>query len=154
MYVFFVIHCFAQHKIDSHNFTLTWMWMDVKHLHLTQNTNKFHYEICFYMECKSKTICTHNSKNISILYIKATVFVCVGSGWKILPIIARSLSSFPRCNFPRCNWLQRKKKSGVVWFFEAKDLVDQKKIFRPWTDQNHFFFFFFFVLTKTTFFFF
>ncbi len=32
-----------------------------------------------------------------------------------------------RCNFPRCNWLQRKKKSGVVWFFEAKDLVDQKK---------------------------
>jgi hypothetical protein len=31
-----------------------------------------------------------------------------------------------------------------------KDLVDQKKIFRPWTAQN----LFFFVLTKTTFFFF
>jgi hypothetical protein len=30
-------------------------------------------------------------------------------------------------NFPRCNWFQRKKKSGAIWFFEAKDLVDQKK---------------------------
>jgi hypothetical protein len=47
-------------------------------------------------------------------------------------------------NFPRCNWLQRKKKSGAVWFFEAKDLVDQPRIF----------FFFFLVLTKITFFFF
>ncbi len=52
------------------------------------------------------------------------VFVCVGSAWKILPVTARSLWSFPRCNFPRCNWFHRKKKSGVVWFFEAKDLVD------------------------------
>jgi len=33
---------------------------------------------------------------------KATmvVFVCVGSAWKILPITARSLWSFPRCNSP------------------------------------------------------
>ncbi len=28
---------------------------------------------------------------IIILYIKATVFVCVGSAWKILPVTARSL---------------------------------------------------------------
>jgi len=64
-----------------------------------------------------------------ILYIKATVMVSVfvGSAWKILLVTARSLWSFPRCNFPRCNWHQRKKKLGAVWFFEAKDLVDQKK---------------------------
>jgi hypothetical protein len=36
-------------------------------------------------------------------------------------------SYFSRCNFPRCNWLQTKKKSRAVWFFEAKDLIDQKK---------------------------
>jgi hypothetical protein len=53
------------------------------------------------------------------------VSICVGSAWKIFPVTARSLWSFPRCNFPRCNWLQREKK---VWFFEAKDLgEDQKK---------------------------
>jgi len=35
-----------------------------------------------------------------ILYIKATmvVSVCVGNAWKILPVTARSLWSFPRCN--------------------------------------------------------
>jgi hypothetical protein len=64
------------------------------------------------------------------------LFVCVGSAWKILLVTARSLWSFPICNFPRCNWFQRKKKSGVVWFFEAKDLVDQKKKIRPWIAQN------------------
>jgi hypothetical protein len=50
------------------------------------------------------------------------VSVCVGSAWKILPVTARSLWSFPRCNL-----IQIKKKSGAVWFVEAKDLVDQKK---------------------------
>jgi len=41
---------------------------------------------------------------VIILYIKATVvvfvclYVCVGSAWKILPVTARSLWSFPRCN--------------------------------------------------------
>ncbi len=40
---------------------------------------------------------------------------------------ALNLGNFPRCNFPRCNWFQRKKKSGTIWFFEAKDLVDQKR---------------------------
>jgi hypothetical protein len=28
------------------------------------------------------------------------VSICVGSAWKILPVIARSLWSFPRCNSP------------------------------------------------------
>ncbi len=58
---------------------------------------------------------------LKILYIKATVVVsvCVGNAWKIVPITTCSLWSY--------NLLQRKKKSGAVWFFEAKDLVDQKK---------------------------
>jgi hypothetical protein len=39
------------------------------------------------------------TNNIPILYIKATVSVCVGSAWKILPVTARSLWSFPECNW-------------------------------------------------------
>ncbi len=87
-----------------------------------------------------------HSRSFSVMPGKATVMVspsvCVGSAWKILPVIARSSRSFPRCNFPRCNWLQRKNKSGAVGFFETKDLIDQKKIFRPWTAQSLFCFFF------------
>jgi len=58
--------------------------------------------------------------DMGILYIKATVVsVCVGSAWKILPVIifpdvidsrkkrnqgqSDFLKSSPRCNFPRCN---------------------------------------------------
>jgi hypothetical protein len=87
--------------------------------------------VCHDKQCKAGRpgqTPTH-SRSFSVKPGKATVVVsvCVGTVWKILQVIARCLWSFPRCNFPRCNWLQRKKKSGAVWFFEAKDLVDQKK---------------------------
>jgi len=46
-----------------------------------------------------------NPLSFYILYIKAIVVVSVyvGSACKILPVIARSLWSFFRCNFLKCN---------------------------------------------------
>ncbi len=41
---------------------------------------------------------------------------------QILSVVPESASNLG--NFPRCNWFQRKNKSGAVWFFEGKDLVD------------------------------
>ncbi len=78
-------------------------------------------------ETLNAQVAWRNPECKNLIYKSKHGAVSVGSAWKILSIIARSLWSFPRCNFPRCNWLQRKKKWGAVWFFEAKDLVDQKK---------------------------
>jgi hypothetical protein len=61
-----------------------------------------------------------------ILYIKATMCLSV---WAMLRKFFQSLP-VPCGVSPYVTsqiWLQRKKKSGAVWFFETKDLVDQKK---------------------------
>jgi len=77
---------------------------------------------------------------------------CLGSAWKILPVIAHSLWSFPRCNFPRCNWLQKKKEiRGSLIFWGKRFGRPEKKYLGLGQPKINFFFF---VLTKTTFFFF
>ncbi len=55
-----------------------------------------------------------HSRSFSVTPGKATVvvFVCVGSAWKILPVTARSLWSFPRCNSPNVIDSREKKNQG------------------------------------------
>jgi len=67
-----------------------------------------------------------HSRSFSVTPGKATmvVSVCVGSAWKILPITARSLWSFPRCNFPR----EKKEIKGSLIFLGKRFGRPEKKI--------------------------
>jgi len=64
---------------------------------------------------------TH-SRSFSVTPGKAIVVVsvCVGSAWKILPVTAHSLWSFPRCNSPDLTDSREKRNQGQSDFLRQK----------------------------------
>jgi len=63
-----------------------------------------------------------HSMSFSVTPGKATVMVsiCVGNAWKILPITARSLWSFPKCNSPDVTDSREKRNQGQSNFLRQK----------------------------------
>jgi len=48
--------------------------------------------------------------------VTVVVSVCVSTAWKILPVIARSLWSFPKCNSPDVSDSREKRNQGSLIF--------------------------------------